>query len=519
MNGALIQTSTITAVSAAMPTAIDEGNAQASVNLKVLGSNVQPGLSVLADVDPMNSVQESNEADNQFPLSGTPLSINVHTAPPLRIVLVPILQTANGLQGRLTTANGSAFLEFATKVHPYPYYDAFVRAPYTTSAPALDPSNSNGSWAQILTEIAAIQAAEGYAAYNYYGVVQVNYNSGIVGLANLPGKAGMGVDWASEGAATFAHEIGHNWGRKHAPCGNPAGIDPSYPYANAGIGGYGIDVDGDSLVTPLGRADVMSYCEPYWVSGYTYQGVLNYRDTASSPRVIGSPTPARVLSRTVAQSRSIRALGGFTGSDVSATSSSSVSSAQIGTALTGQPQEPCLILWGRITRAGLILEPSFVATTAPRMPERDGPYTIDGTNQSGNRVFSLAFKPDSVEDLAGGVQIFAFAIPERIVRSNELANIRLSGEGRAIDMKAGSLGAAAIPTTPRVIFHDRGTGETELTWDSKVYPLLVVRDLQSGAIVSLARGGSARVRSKNNQFEFTLSDKVRSTKDRGLNRQ
>ena len=74
----------------------------------------------------------------------------------------------------------------------------------------------------------------------------------------------------------LAHEIGHNWNRNHSPCGNPAGVDPNYPYFGGVIGVYGFDVATQTLFAPT-IYDVMSYCHPYWISDYTYVGVMSYR--------------------------------------------------------------------------------------------------------------------------------------------------------------------------------------------------------------------------------------------------
>ena len=43
-------------------------------------------------------------------------------------------------------------------------------------------------------------------------------------------------------AGSFAHELGHNFGRNHAPCGSPPNVDPAYPYPGADIGTLGCDI-------------------------------------------------------------------------------------------------------------------------------------------------------------------------------------------------------------------------------------------------------------------------------------
>ena len=41
-----------------------------------------------------------------------------------------------------------------------------------------------------------------------------------------------GVTWI-DGMEVLVHELGHNHGREHAPCGDPYGPDPAYPYPGA----------------------------------------------------------------------------------------------------------------------------------------------------------------------------------------------------------------------------------------------------------------------------------------------
>ena len=73
------------------------------------------------------------------------------------------------------------------------------------------------------------------------------------------------------------HEIGHNLGRSHAPCGGAGGPDPNYPYGGASIGQYGTDIQGNNVAfySPTSHVDMMSYCAPEWISDYTYEALYN----------------------------------------------------------------------------------------------------------------------------------------------------------------------------------------------------------------------------------------------------
>jgi hypothetical protein len=73
-----------------------------------------------------------------------------------------------------------------------------------------------------------------------------------------------------DSASTMAHEIGHAHGREHAPCGGAQGVDRGFPYKGGGIGVWGYNILDKSLVSPSQGKDMMGYCQPEWVSDYTF---------------------------------------------------------------------------------------------------------------------------------------------------------------------------------------------------------------------------------------------------------
>jgi hypothetical protein len=70
-------------------------------------------------------------------------------------------------------------------------------------------------------------------------------------------------------ANTITHELGHNQGRNHAPCGTNG--DASYPYGNAVIGVQGWDNGTQTFFSATGTHDYMAYCSPSWVSDWTWE--------------------------------------------------------------------------------------------------------------------------------------------------------------------------------------------------------------------------------------------------------
>jgi len=125
----------------------------------------------------------------------------------------------------------------------------------------------------------------------YYGLLPsgVPTGEGFIGCGYADGVA---AGFVNDGL-TAAHEIGHAFGRDHAPCplpgqpNSPENIDTNYPTYNGlhsgSIGEFGIDDSGEVIPPKSGR-DIMSYCKPRWVSPYTYEALRQ-----SFPPVPASP--------------------------------------------------------------------------------------------------------------------------------------------------------------------------------------------------------------------------------------
>src|SRR5262249_33750936 len=105
----------------------------------------------------------------------------------------------------------------------------------------------------------------------------------VAGLGMIPAnsqdsysRAAVGVGYSGDMAWTTAiHEIGHTQGRSHAPCGGAQGVDPGFPDSQAGIGVWGYDLVSKQLISPTQGKDMMGYCDPYWISDYTYKGIFD----------------------------------------------------------------------------------------------------------------------------------------------------------------------------------------------------------------------------------------------------
>jgi hypothetical protein len=460
-NGSSTPTSTLTipAAGSSTPTEIQEGSQITSWNIRVPGSIIQSSTRVLADVDPANVIAETNESDNSFPASGTPVALAVQSAPPAFVRFVSILQTANGLRGNV--GNPDQLMDLARRMYPLNGVTAAVRSAVFTVSGPLQPLNDNGQWGQILSDLEALRIADNASDETYFGLVRVDYGAGINGNGFVGLPSAIGSDDPTEVRRVVAHELGHTWGQLHTPCGSPPGVDPDFPYRSGNIGVYGYDVSGGALRTPS-QPDIMGYCENSWVSDYIYEHVMTFR--RSNP---------------------------------------------VNAGVAGLAQ-PCVLLWGHITNGRAVLEPAFQITTRPSLPKSRGPYSVEAIASDGSRLFTLSFEATASADDPKGSRHFAFAVPLDQARAAGLGILRLTGP---------AIGVAAVTQTAKRLLResvaDTVTAQREvsgvmLKWNAVAHPMIMVRDPDTGEVLSFARGGNARVWTGKSAVDLEISDGVRS---------
>lgn len=449
--GTLVSTSVIAAPASSTPQTVSEANLGASWNLVIPGDEVQPDLAVLVDVDPDNTVAEGNEGDNAFPTDGVPLAVDVRKTDAFAVRFVPVVTSGDGRMGNVTTGNMAQFLAGAMRVHPLAAYDAVVAQPFTTNANTT-LQNDAGSWGTVLSEIEAarVDAGDGRA---WYGVVNPDYSSGVAGMGYIGAPAAIGWDKLPSASGVAAHEWGHNWGREHAPCGDPANPDQSFPYSGGVTGVYGYD-QVNQVVKPPTAHDLMGYCSNEWISDYTYLGVLNYRaQHAAAP--VGA----------------------------------------------GQAVQPALLVWGRIERGRLVLEPAFRVFTRPTLPRTPGPYRIEGRAADGASLVRLNFTPAEIADAPDAPRSFAFAVPLGSGLADRLATLTLDGEGRSVTV-------SAAPQATAVDVRGLASGRVHLRWDATRAPVVLVRDPATGQVIAFARGGRADVITARRELSLSVGDRV-----------
>ncbi|WP_419937581.1 M66 family metalloprotease [Candidatus Palauibacter sp.] len=252
---------------------------------------------------------------------------------------------------------------------------------------AVGLSSSNNGF-DLLRQTKAIRAMEGGSGY-FMGTMArpVTGPSGVATLGGwnlfslLPGPT--------------AHELGHSFNLRHAPCGGAGSPDPAYPYSGAQIGAWGYDPLGG--VVPPTTTDIMSYCGG-WISDYHYANALRHRLIKE-----GAPAAAPATA---------------------------------------------LMLWGGIDADGApFLEPAFVVDAPPTLPDSAGSHRLTGRTGSGAELFSFSFAMPEVAD-GDGSSGFAFAFPGRS-GWEALASVTLSGPGGSVTLDGDSDRPIAILRDPR----------------------------------------------------------------------
>ena len=444
-------------------TTVDE--ACCSANILVPADVIQPGISFLAEVDPDGTVAESNEGDNAFPVSGTPRPIDVQEVPPLNIRLVPVRQNRSGATG----AAAETLFDMFRSLWPLRLINADVRQPLVIDY-AIGTQNFD-DWIRLVTDVEMVRQMEGGPTY-YYGLVRTSGTSGVLGLANgIPARTAIGVDEGSDfgpelSRETFAHEMGHVLGLRHAPCGGAAGPDPNYPFPDGTMGSWGVDIPNSRLIPPSGF-DIMTYCRPpQWVSAYHFTKVLDFRRQ--------NPQGAQV---------------------------------------TG-PTTDVLLVVGTIQAGVLAVDPAFSVRMPSAIDDPAGRYVIEAFDAAEQRLASHRFMPFAVNDAGANTEAFVIAVPmsvetqRRVVRLQvrDLAAGRVSMRHSTQGSEATLVGAAALAASRSA------DGAVSATWSPARVPAVLVRDPSSGEVLAIARRGSLNLSQFGNaaQLELHLSSGVRS---------
>jgi hypothetical protein len=237
------------------------------------------GVTIMATLDPDNAVAEVSEANNT-----ARATLTFHAVPELDVKIIPIRYTHTPSGRTYAAPTRDTVSDWVMRSYPISSVRVTFHAPVDFSGNL----SSTREWERLLDLVTNLKSSS--APYNqvYYALVPTEsgndrwFNGGVAGIGWVGLRAAVSLDFGvgqeDKTGRIAAHELGHNLGRYHAPCGTTGDPRQPFPHANASLGAdvYGLDIASGRVWSPRApdsAKDVMSYCTPQWISDYTYNAL------------------------------------------------------------------------------------------------------------------------------------------------------------------------------------------------------------------------------------------------------
>lgn len=222
---------------------------------------------------------------SRFPLTGDQELVTRKTGT-IKLRFVPL--NANGRLAQSDDARLEAYRAYLALIYPTSGVEVTVGRPLDLSQ-RLAPNG--GGWSEALDQLSALHEADDAANDTYYyGLLQpgasfrdfcdggcvagVGFQAGTESYARHS-RVALGLSYASpDSAETMAHEVGHNHGLPHSPCGGADDPDKAFPYPGGKLGWWGFEAP-EKLHNPAISTDMMGYCDSPWVSDYVYRSLTD----------------------------------------------------------------------------------------------------------------------------------------------------------------------------------------------------------------------------------------------------
>lgn len=271
-----------------------EGDRLSTLEVDLDGSLLRTGtaLSVALQQEECEPREGKVASQARLPIVGEqPLPFQ--TVRKLRVTVLPIVT-----KGGLTPDVGRKELETIETAmrayYPVPDVEVTAHREKLVFPRALPKSDADKTWSELLEAVRDRRAKDrADDDVYYYGLVspaesQVKFcgeEECLLGLSYQPtvvspsSFAGLGVAFPETRETTYrtaVHEVGHQHGLAHAPCGGVKEPDPSFPGSGGITNSWGWDFRANQLKKPNAK-DIMGYCEEpdVWISTYFYKVFAN----------------------------------------------------------------------------------------------------------------------------------------------------------------------------------------------------------------------------------------------------
>jgi hypothetical protein len=380
-----------------------------TVQFLVPSAHLRPGTRWEVVRDPEGLAADESAETDRFPPSG-PAVLDLVTPPPLKLHFVPIVLTAHGnARGNVSAFLLDEYLQTVRTMMPHGAIEATVGDAVLT--PQMFGTGTLGGdaefWAGVVRAvderrladsirpdahwIGVVRPPSGFTWTNYGGFGFVPVDGDDIGPFTRT-FAIVGLNWFARESATrelVAHELGHNLGRLHAPCG-PAGTpDAQYPVAGGRIGegahntwAWETGQATRAATVPTATADVMGYCAPVWISAYNYYGIVRFRGEQQ-----------------VAMQAALR---------------------------TAADRRRVLLVRGEVRGATVTIERAKVMETAVSRTTVGGDWSLAGRTAAGATLFELKFSL-ARHDHSDIARPFAVTVPLDEATEEQLATLHVAG--------------------------------------------------------------------------------------------
>lgn len=275
-----------------------DGSYGSTINFDVPAEDMTSGTAYRVELLESPSTSSAPSPSAHFPATGSqPLPMK--NGGRVKVTIIPVTYAADG-SNRVPDLGTSMLNQ----------YQSLLFAMYPTSVVEIAVGKSltwsqgvyadGTGWDNLLNKISDMRVQSSaafdefyFGAFNPANSINSFCGGGCVaglGFVGDPGaeysRAAIGLGYAGVADGTAAHEIGHNHGRQHSPCGGASGPDPSYPYSGAKIGLWGLDLRNHKLYSPTQYTDMMGYCDPVWISDFTYERILSFKNSMQGADVV-----------------------------------------------------------------------------------------------------------------------------------------------------------------------------------------------------------------------------------------